>query len=89
MCDYVGQNVLKCNFMHVHFALFSFGSKSLSVGPLCTVPMSVVFSFAGSWNNLTLPFDLGTSTKLLHHSTVSSMPSGVMMSCFCSNFNSS
>ena len=33
---------------------------------------------------LAFSLDLGIRTKLLHHSAVLSMPSGVMMSCFCS-----
>ena len=60
---------------------------SLSVGPLCTSLISAWFCHAGSRHNLTLPFALGINTKLLHHSAVSSTPSGPMMSCFCRCFN--
>ena len=47
------------------------------------------FDLTGSRHNLTLPFALGTNTKLLHHSAVLSIPSAMIMSNFCSQFNSS
>ena len=43
-----------------------------------------LFKFAGSKHKLTFTFGCGASTKLLHHSAVSSMPSDVMMSGCCS-----
>ena len=36
------------------------------------------FNCDGSKHNLTLPLALDTNTKLLHHSDVSSTPSGVI-----------
>ena len=69
--------------------LFSLGKILLSVGPLCTGLINAWLSHAGSKHSLTLPFALGTNTKLLHHSDVSSTPSGVMMSISCRHFNSS
>ena len=69
-----------------YFALLSFGSMSLRVGSLCHDLISVWFNCAGSRHNLTLPFGLGTSTKLLHHFDVSSTLRGAIMSCFCSFF---
>ena len=71
-----------------YFTLLCFGSISLSVSPLCT-SLSAWFSQAGSRHNLTFPFALGTSTKLLHYSEVSSTPRGAIMSCFCTLLNSS
>ena len=52
----------------------SFGSISFSVGPLCIGLIGTWLSLAGSKHNHTLPFALGTTTKLLHHSDISSMP---------------
>ena len=58
---------------------------SFSVGPLCTSPICAWFHLAGSRQSLTFPFDFGK--KLLHHSAVSSMPSGAMMCCCCTHSN--
>ena len=55
---------------------------SFNVGPLWTGLINAWFNLAGSKHNLTLPFALGTNTKLLHHSTVLSIPSGVIMCTF-------
>ena len=55
---------------------------SFNVGPLQIGLINAWFNFAGSKHNLTFPFALGTNTKLLHHSTVSSTPSGVIISSF-------
>ena len=63
--------------------LFNFGSIWLSVGQLCTGLINAWFSLAASRHSLTFPFGFDTIMKLLHHSTVSDMPSGVMMSCCC------
>ena len=64
-----------------YFMFFNFGKISLSVGPLWTGLMSTWFSLGGSKHSLTFQLGLGMRTKLLYHSAVSSMPSGVMMSC--------
>ena len=69
--------------------LFNFGNISLNVGCLWTGLINAWVSFSGSRHNLTYPFGFVTDTKVLHHSTVSSMPSGAMMSCCCSHSNSS
>ena len=71
------------SIIDMYFTLLSLGSMSLSVGPLCMGLINALFSLAGSRHNLTLPFALGTNTKLLHHSAISSTPRGVMMSIFC------
>ena len=72
-----------------YFTLHNLGKISLSVGPLWTGLLSAWFSFAGSKYSLTFPLGLVMRTKLLHHSAVSAMPSGVMVSCCCSHSNSS
>ena len=59
------------------------------VGPLCIGLISAWFNHTGSKHSLTFPLALGTSRKLLHHSDVSSTPSGAVMCCFCSLSNSS
>ena len=69
--------------------LFKFGKISLSAVPICTSLISPWFSLARSRHNLTFPFSFGSNMKLLHHSAVSSMPSGVMMSCYYTCFSSS
>ena len=69
--------------------LLNFGSKSLSIGPLCTSFINAWFSLARSKHSLTFPFGFGTNTKLLHHSTAFPMPSGAVMSCYCRHSNSS
>ena len=73
----------------MYFTLLSLGSMPISVGPLCMSLINAWFSLARSRHNLTLPFALGTNTKVLHHSTVSSTPRGVMMSIFGSWSSSS
>ena len=50
--------------------------------------ISTWFSLAGSRHSLTLPLGLGTCTKLLHHSIISSTPNGVIISC-CWNLSNS
>ena len=55
---------------------------SFNVGPLRTGLINAWFNVTGSKHNLTLPCALVTNTKLLHHSTVTSIPKGVMMSNF-------
>ena len=50
--------------------------------------MSVWFSSMGSRQSLSFPVGLGTGTKLLHHSDVSSTPRGTKIWCFC-NWSSS
>ena len=62
---------------------------SFSMGPLCTGLINAWFHITGSKHNLTLPFALGTNTKLLHHSVLLSISSGVIMSSFCSQSSSS
>ena len=44
--------------------------------------ISAWFRHGGSRHNLTIPLALGTNTKLLHHSTDLSTPSGTRMSTF-------
>ena len=75
--------------MDMYCTLLSFGSISLSVGPLCISLSNAWLSHTGSKHSCTLPFALGTTTKLLHHSTVLSTPRGAMMSSSCSHFSSS
>ena len=60
-----------------------------SVDPLCMGFINAWFSHTGSKHSLTLPLALGTSTKLLYYSDISSIPSGAIMSCCCSLSNSS
>ena len=71
------------------FTFVSFGYILLTVGPLRTGHMRALFSLAGSKHNLTCQFSFGINTKLLHHSTVLSIPSVVMMSSCCICFHSS
>ena len=71
------------SMIDIYFTLLSLGTMSFNVGPLCMGLISTWFSLARSKYNLTLPFALGTNTKLLHHSANSSTPRGVMMSIFC------
>ena len=61
-----------------YLMLVSFGNISWRVHPLWTGHMSNWLCLVGSKQNLAFH-----STKLLHHSAVSSMPSGVMSSCCC------
>ena len=77
------------SIIDIYFTLLSLGNMSLSVGPLCINLINAWFSHARSRHNLTLPFTLGTNTKLLHHSAVSSTPRGVIMSIFCRHSTSS
>ena len=72
-----------------YLTLIKFGKISLSVSPLWTGHMRAWFSLARYRHSLTFPLDLGTSTKPLHHSTVLSTPSGVIMSCCWIHSNSS
>ena len=74
--------------MDIYCTLLSFGSLLLSVGPLCIGLINAWLSHSGSKHSCTLPFTLGTTTKLLHYSAVSSTPRGVMMSSSCSHFSS-
>ena len=73
----------------MYCTLFSLGKISLSVGLLCTGLINAWLSCAESKHSLILPLALGTNTKLLHHSNVSSAPNGVMMSISCRHFSSS
>ena len=56
------------------FTLFNFG-KILNVGPLWSGLISMWFSLHGNRHSLIFPLGLSTSTMLLHHTIVSSMPS--------------
>ena len=56
---------------------------------LCISLINAWLSHMGSKHSCTLPFALGTTTKLLHHSAISSTPRGVKMSSSCSHFSSS
>ena len=77
------------SIIDMYFTLFSLGNISLSVGLLFISLIKAWFSHVGSRHSLTLPFALGTNTKLLHHSAISSIPNGVMMSIFCRYSSSS
>ena len=77
------------SMMDMYCTLLSFGSISLSVGPLCISLINAWLSCTGSKHSHALPFALGTTTKLLHHSAVLSTPRGAMMSSSCSHFSSS
>ena len=70
-------------------ALFNLQNISLSIGPLWTGLISAWLTLAGSRHNLTFPFSFGTNTKLLHDSAVSFLPSGAIISYYCSHSNSS
>ena len=72
-----------------YLTLFRLGSISFNVGPQCIGFINAWFNHAGSRHSLTLPLALGTNTKLLHHSAVSSTPSGVIISICCNWSNSS
>ena len=73
----------------IYLTLLSLGSMSFNVGPLYMGLIKAWFNCAGSKHNLTLPLALGTNTKLLHHSDILSIPSGVIISSCCSLSNSS
>ena len=75
--------------MDMYCTLLSFNSIPFSVGPLCIGLINAWLSHAGSKHSCTLPFALGTTTKLLHHSAISSTPRGAMMSSSCRCFSSS
>ena len=77
------------SMINMYCTLFNLGNILLSVGPLCTGLINAWISCAGSKHSLTLLLALGTNTKLLHHSDVSSTPSGVMMSISYSHLSSS
>ena len=70
--------------MDMYCTLFNFSRMSFNIGPLCIGLINGWLSCTGPKHNCTLPFALGTNTKLLHHSAVSSTPIGVMMSNSCS-----
>ena len=70
-----------------YLTLLSFDNMSFSIGLLCMGLISAWFSCAWSKHSFTLPLALGTNTKLLHHSDLSSIPSGAIMSCCCSLSN--
>ena len=76
------------SMMDMYCTLLSFGSISFSVGLLCISLINTWLSHAGSKHSLTLPLALGTNTKLLHHSAISSIPRGAMMSISCSHSSS-
>ena len=73
----------------IYCTLLSFGSISLSFGPLCISLINAWLSCTGSKYSCTIPFAFGTTTKLLHHSAILPTPRGVMMSSSCSCFGSS
>ena len=57
---------------------------SLNLGLLWIGLTSALLSLAGSRHHCNLPLALGTSTKLLQYSHISSTPSGTIICCFCS-----
>ena len=65
------------------------GRMSFNVRPPCTSLISTLLSLDLFRQIVTLPFTLGTSTKLLLHSYVSSMPRGTIICCLCNLFSSS
>ena len=67
----------------------NFGKISWSVGHLWTGHIRTWFSLTEPRHSLIFPLGLGTTTKFLYHSTVSSTSSGVMMSCCWSHSNAS
>ena len=75
--------------MDMYFMLLSLGSILFSVGPLYIGLINAWLSHAGSKHSHTLPFALGTNTKLLHHSAILPTPRGAMMSISCSHSSSS
>ena len=54
------------------------------VMPMWTGLISTLLHLAGSKHCLYLPFALGSSKKLLHHSGILSMPSETIICCLCS-----
>ena len=72
-----------------HHMCVNFGNMSLVVGPLCTCLMSTWFNLVGLRHSHTNLFGLGTCTKLLHQSGVSSIPRGTTICCCNSQSNSS
>ena len=77
------------SIIDMYFTLLSLGSISFNVGSLWMGLISTWFSLTRSNHSLTLPFPLGTNTKLLHHSANSSTLRGLMMSIFCRHSSSS
>ena len=65
----------------MYCTLFSLGHISLSVGPQCISVINACLSCAGSQTQTHLTVCFGY--QLLHHSAISSTPTGVMMSIFC------
>ena len=80
--------------LSLHQFLWSILSVSLcrvsfNGGPLCTGVISVSLNLARFRHSLTLPFTLESSTKLLHHVDVSSMPRSMIICCICNISRSS
>ena len=65
------------------------GRISFNIGPLCTSLISAFLSLARSRHNHALPFALGTTMKLLHHSDVSFTPKDTIICFFCNLSRSS
>ena len=64
-----------------YFVFVSFGKHIIEVRPLWTGHVGAWLILAGPKHNLIFPLCSGINTELLHHSVISSMPNGVMMSC--------
>ena len=69
--------------------LASLDRMSLRIRPLYTNLKSTLLSLAGSKHSHTVPLDIGTRTKLLHHCHVLSMSNGTITHCFCNLSSSS
>ena len=67
--------------------VFSIRSMSFNIGALCIALINDWLSLAGSRHRYTIPLVSDTMMKLLHHSGVSSTPSGTCISCSCSFSN--
>ena len=73
--------------MVMYCMIVSLGSMSFNVGVPC-IGLINTLSFLGSKHRCTIPLGFGTKMKLLHHSVVSSIPSGPVFFCSCSLSNS-
>ena len=71
-----------------YFTFGYFGNTLLEVGCLGSGHNNAWLSLAGYKYSDTFPFGLGIKTKLLHHSSVSSMSNGAIICCICSHSNS-
>ena len=72
----------------MYLMLVSLGRLSFRAAHMCTGLIITLLSLAGYRHSCTVPFALGTKTKLLHYSDVSFTAKGTIISCFYNNSNS-